>query len=241
MKKFSILLVMILAMVISACSGTANASTPAEPTLTPGIVNTNYANALPVPAQLALGIIQLKDTTNSISVDEATSLLPLWQALRTMSESSTSSQVEINALIVQIQDTMKPAQLQAIADMKLTQVEVASALQQMGASFAQNNAGGTPSVQTTPGAQSSSGRSGRTGGNGGNFTGGGGIPGGQPRVSSQGEFGGGGGGFGGAPGGAAATPATQATIQARAASRVSASNTLLYSAVIAFLQTLTSA
>lgn len=218
MKKFGAILLIGLMMVLTACATSAGAATPAEPTATPGIVAENYANALPVPSQLALGTINLKGTANAVTADQAENLLFLWKGMQALGAASNSSQLEMNALLVQIQDAMKPVQLQAIADLKLSQADVLKAMAELGT--------------TAPGgaARAAGSSTGSTNGNnrnqgGGNFQ----------------AFGGPGGGVPGAQGGGgnqAIPPSTQATIQARAAQQSTRGNTLLYTAVVTYLQTL---
>jgi hypothetical protein len=211
MKKWTSVLMIVLVFGLSACASIAGAATPAEPTATPGIVAANYANALPVVSQLALGTIQLKDTPEALTAEEAKNMLVLWKGMQTLSANTSASQLEVTALLAQIQDTMKPSQLQAIAAMKLTQADVQKATQALGLGAPGGAARAAGSGQTT-----SSNRN--QGGGGFDFPGGG--PGGAPGGGSQQNI----------------PPSTQATIQARAAERSKGSNTMLYTAVIAYLQ-----
>lgn len=225
MKKITAFLLIAFALVLSACAP-VGAAGAAVPSVTPGIVAENYANALPVPSQLALGIINLKDTPNAVNSKEGATLLPLWKGLLALADTATSSTVEINALIGQIQDTMTPEQLQAIAAMKLTQADFAKVAQAAGG-FGGGGANRTPGT----------GRTGATGGAGGNRTGGNG---------GGGNFGGpGGGGFGGGIPGAAGgnttagqgaiSNATQATVTARQSRQSLTGNPFVITAVINFL------
>lgn len=223
MKKITAFLLIAFALVFSACAP-VGAAGAAVPSVTPGIVAENYPNALPVPSQLALGIINLKDKPNAVNSKEGAALLPLWKGLLALAETATSSTVEINALIGQIQDSMTPEQLQAIAAMKLTQADFAK--------VGFGGGGGNGAIRT-PGA----GRTGATGGAGGNRTGGNG---------GGGNFGGpGGGGFGGGIPGAAGgntaagqgtvSNATQATVTARQSRQSLTGNPFVITAVINFL------
>ncbi len=236
MKKISLILLVILAIILTACATPAGAATQANPTQANGSANANNANnnaPLSLASQLALGTLKLKETSYPVTTDQAAALLPLWEGLRSLSSSTSFSQLEYDALVKQIQETMGPEQVQAITDMKLTQADIGKTMQALGLGngFGGANANGTP-VARTPGA--------RTGGTGGGTNGGG----------RGGGFGGGdfpGGGFGGFPGGAAgggrqggaiSTPATQATVIARQAQRANQANPFLASAVITFLQQL---
>ena len=217
MKKVVAILFVGVTILLTACASIAGAATPAEPSPTPGIVAENYTNALPVPSQLALGTIQLKDTPNAVTKEDAANLLFLWKGLVELANTSGSSQIEATALLAQIQDTMKPVQLKAISEMQLTQMDIQKVMANLpvapGAAAARA-AGGTTNQN----------RNQQGGGNFGGFPGG---PGGAP-----------GGAAGGTGGNQNIPPSTQATIQARAAQRSSTTNVLLYSAVVNYLETI---
>ena len=139
----------------------------------------DYSDALSVESQLAVGTLQLEETDLAVDESLAANLLPLWQALQSLSNSETAAQVEINAVINQIQDTMTAEQITAIADMRLT-AESLTALQESGELTLGRGFGGA-----------------RDGGNTGGGFAGGGIPGGGLPGAGRGE-----GGFpGGIPGG----------------------------------------
>jgi len=229
MKTKFLIFCLSAALILSACStpdGAATSAAQAGATATPGILSENYSGALPVNSQLALGTIKLKDTPDAITAEQAAVLLPLWQALQTLSTKTTASQIEVNALIGQIQETMKPNQLQTIAGFKLTQADTQAVLQALGGANGFAGRNGTP-VARTPGATG-----GNRGGNaGGNFNGppdGGGGPGG---------FGGAIPGGGAAAGGATVSPSIQATARAQAGSqRAQIGNTMFFNAVVIYLE-----
>lgn len=83
-------------------------------------LSADYADALPVDAQLALGTVQLDDTPYAVTVEQAATLLPLWQALQALVASGTAAQVELDAVVNQLQAAMTAEQLGAIAAMALT-------------------------------------------------------------------------------------------------------------------------
>ena len=122
MKKIFLLLSISLALFIASCSGTA---APAPTTggdiyVSPNLP-TDYEGALAVRNQLALGTLELNQGDLAISAEQAQTLLPLWQALRSTQQAGGTAQAEVSALLTQIESAMKPEQLQAIAAMKLTQ------------------------------------------------------------------------------------------------------------------------
>ena len=81
----------------------------------------DYKDALPIVAQLTLGSLKLDTGDSSIgsgqdlSIDavEAGKLLPLWQAYQSLGNSDNTAEAELSALVSQIQDTMRPEQVQA--------------------------------------------------------------------------------------------------------------------------------
>lgn len=121
MKNIFLLLSIFLALFIASCSGTA---APVSTTSSDLYVSQNlpvdYEDALAVRNQLALGTLELIQTDSAISAEQAQTLLPLWQALRSTQQAGGTAQAEVNALLTQIEAAMKPEQLQSIANMKLT-------------------------------------------------------------------------------------------------------------------------
>ena len=142
LKSFVILLS--LAALLAACGG---AATPAA--VTSGGLAEDYADALSVRNQLALGALRLEGTANAITAAQATKLLPLWQALKTLAASSTTATEETTAVQNQISAAMTPAQISAIAGLKLTNAMLQAYYVEIGVSAAS-----TPEPGVTP--QSSS-------------------------------------------------------------------------------------
>lgn len=84
-----------------------------------GLVD-DYDDALSIRNQLALGTLRLEGTTNAITTEQAARLLPLWQALKTLSASTTTATEEVTAVQDQISAALEPAQISAIAGLRLT-------------------------------------------------------------------------------------------------------------------------
>ncbi len=106
---------------IKSTSGTAQ--TTSQGTGAPRFnspLKTDYENALPIATQLALGLFKLEETDTPLTAQQATELIPLWKAYKSLSNSDTSSPMELDALITQIQETLSADQLQSIINMKLT-------------------------------------------------------------------------------------------------------------------------
>jgi hypothetical protein len=210
-------LIISLMILLTACTGAAQSAATSEAV---GPLNTSYQNALPIPSQLAIGMLELKGTPNAVDKSEAAELLPLWKGLRVLGQSSTAAPQEIQALIKQIQSTMKPEQVQAIADLKLTEQNLTAYLGQNGGAF--GGQGSNPSQQATRQAARQSGQGGIPGGPPGGFEGG--IP--------------GGGGFGGSGFGGTGAQTTRTPSAGNFSSRQGSTgiNIFLVNLVIQFLQ-----
>lgn len=116
-----------LVLIVLALAGCASgAATPASAvtggdTYASATLDVDYTNALTVRNQLALGILNLEGTANEVTPTQAKSLLPLWQALRGTARSGAAATAEVDALLSQIEETLTPAQLEAISALRLTQ------------------------------------------------------------------------------------------------------------------------
>jgi hypothetical protein len=86
-------------------------------TYTSAVLDASYPGALSMGSQLALGTLQLEETENSVTPEQATALLPLWQAL----QGGVTAQAEVDAVLKQIEGVMTSEQLAAIAAKQLTQ------------------------------------------------------------------------------------------------------------------------
>ncbi len=127
MTRISLLLILTLSLLLASCSGTADsASTSAtnpEAYVSPNL-DVSYENALNARLQLTLGSLKLAETNTPITAEQATTMLPLWQALQNMTRTGNSAQAEVNALLAQIEAAFTPEQLTAIREMKLTSDDI---------------------------------------------------------------------------------------------------------------------
>ena len=217
---------------------TDNADSPEVNTSDPDdkYLRTRLAEGETPPAMvLILGTFKLEDTEFAIDSAQAAELLPLWKALRSLSESETVAAEELQAVINQVQDTMTAEQIAAIESMELTMQDLGAIAEELGLEL--NNFGGrfgelSPEMQATREAARESGQNpfGDEFPGGGQGAGpGGGIPGGGP---------GGGQGFGG---GELSPEARQTAIAERGGVRGAqlGINPFLLEAVIEFLETKT--
>jgi outer membrane murein-binding lipoprotein Lpp len=111
-----IILSVTISLLLAGCSNTVTTTTTAS-------------NALPAVTEVAAGIIKLEDTTNAVTVSQATELLTLWEGYQSLSNSDTVSTVELEALVKQIQGSLSAEQLQAIKTMGLTEQTVSEYVQ----------------------------------------------------------------------------------------------------------------
>nr|NIM52723.1 hypothetical protein [Gemmatimonadales bacterium] len=88
-----------LMLAVTACgsddSSGAEASNPTSAESTGVALNENYADALPVSSQLAIGTLMLEDTENAVTVEQAGELLPNYQMLQALQSSGTAAQAEL--------------------------------------------------------------------------------------------------------------------------------------------------
>ncbi len=186
MKKLALLFILISALTLAACSGSEDNSEPDVQSETAEEIQRiekvrladDYSDALSPQSQLALGTLQLEETDLALDEALAAELLPLWQALQSLSNSEITAEAELNAVVNQIQDAMAVEQIQAIADMKLTEESFTTLLESGELAFGRGGFGRGD------------------GENGGSGFPGGGFPGGFPGGGPGAGFGGPGGGFG---------------------------------------------
>jgi uncharacterized membrane protein YgcG len=199
--------------------------------------------SMPVEMKLAIGTLKLEGTQNAVTAEQAKNLLPLRQALKSISTSDNAAQEEINALYTQIEESMSADQVKAIEDLTWTQEDLAALRETYG--IQSGGPGGPGGNRPTVSAdqrstmqaqfQASGGQGGRQGGgpsDGGGFGGGGGMPpdgGGMPMD--------GGGGFPGGQGQAQGTPQADSTPSAAMLNRQAMGfNSLFADAVITLLK-----
>ncbi len=132
--------VLTLLLALVACGGTSN--TTSNSTGGTGSTADNSTASLSLEMQLLIGTIKLEETDLAVSADQASQLLPLWQAYKELISSDTAAQAEIDAVVSQIQNTMTQQQIQAITDMSLTRQDEFALMQELG--LAVTSASGTP-------------------------------------------------------------------------------------------------
>lgn len=179
---------------------------------------------LPLAMELAMATFRLEDTETPITAEQAAEFLPLWKAVRSLNQSDTAAQQEIDALFDQIRETFTAEQLQAVAEMGLTAQDLPALAEDLGLELGGGGRFGelTAEQQATMQVARESGQVPP-----------GGFPGGGP---------GGGGGLGAGPGAGEAglSPEVRETAMAeRGSSRggLMGVNSALIDAIVTFLET----
>lgn len=125
-------------LLLTACTSLKNPFTSAsaqtgssDTAVTPAPWGADPA-AMGMEMKLAAGTLQLEDTAQAVTPEEAKALLPLWKAVKTLSSSETVTQQEISALYSQIEETMTDEQVQAIEAMSLNPQDLAALMEKLG-------------------------------------------------------------------------------------------------------------
>lgn len=178
MKKITVItLLSILAFALTACGASAgssqsNSSSPSgslsggsssdtgssSNSSNPASVNGTPATG-PTALQLAAGMLKLDGTSNAVTAQQASQLLPLWQSLQQIQSTpiaqgtpqssgtpgarfNSAMMQQMSAQIVLIQNAMTPAQIQAITAMNLSMQDIFAAFQQAGITMTGPGQGG---------------------------------------------------------------------------------------------------
>jgi len=91
----------------------------------------------------------------AVTAEQAKQLLILWKTYRQLSQSDTAAQAEVDGLVTQIQETMTAGQVQAIADMQITQQDVSASTQ--GVTVVSNSSGSDTSNASSGGGMQAGG------------------------------------------------------------------------------------
>jgi len=121
-----------LAILLVACGSPVQTTTTAPAQAQ--TLDTSYPNALAARSQLLLGAIRLEEGNGpAVSKEQAKKLLPLWQASKALTASGISSQAEQDAVSNQILAALSQEQVQAIRALRLTQTDMQTFNQSIGA------------------------------------------------------------------------------------------------------------
>ncbi len=142
------LFTLLITSLMYACAPTVEA-TPTS--LASTYLSSEYTDAANIRSQLAYGIIKLADTPNAVTPEQAKSLIPLWQAVITLSGDDTTASEELTAVQDQLTVMLNETQLQSIAEMQITNAELNDFYAQYGVSLPTP----VPGVTKVPGSGSS--------------------------------------------------------------------------------------
>ena len=173
MKRTTLVTGLLLASLLLAACSVVGQSDPARAAQNSGNTSASAGTPreLPQAMKLALGTFKLEKTNTPVDAAEAAQLLFLWKGMRNLSQDQTVANEEIQGLVKQIQDTLKPEQIAAINGMNLSFQDIAAIARETGldlGSFGGQSGNLSPEARATFQAN-------RQSGGGGNF--GGGIPG----------------------------------------------------------------
>ncbi|MDF1500952.1 MAG: hypothetical protein P1P76_10825 [Anaerolineales bacterium] len=135
-KVFTFNLLAITMLVLAACAGGTNQTTNVDAV---GVDEQTEVQAQPSGNedqlslnQLVLGTMRLEDTELAVTADQASELLTLWKAYRSLSESDTAAQVEMQALMGQIESAMTGAQIESIRAMEIKPEDISALVEELG-------------------------------------------------------------------------------------------------------------
>jgi hypothetical protein len=117
-----------LALAVAMLAGCSAAQSQSDPTpVASGQAGTS--EVLDRSGQLALGTLNLEETADAVTAEQAAALLPLWQAMRS---GTLQSEAETNAVLKQIEGAMTSGQLAAIQAVQWTTEDLSSWAQNQG-------------------------------------------------------------------------------------------------------------
>lgn len=157
LKKLALLLGLLMSLAacgspaspVPAPAGDAAPAAATTPAASSGALTDTYDDALSIRNQLAYGTLKLEGSAQAVTVEQAAKLLPLWQALQALDAATTDAAEETAAAQAQIQSALTPAQVSAIAGMRLTNAALQAYYAEIGvASSTTPEPGVTPQSST---------------------------------------------------------------------------------------------
>jgi hypothetical protein len=104
-RTIQLLILLALAALLAACKGSATPTATGAPSAGQPDVNQRG---------LIMGSLALRDDALAVDAQQAATLLPLWKAYRTLSQSETATPLERQGVLRQIREQMRPEQLAAM-------------------------------------------------------------------------------------------------------------------------------
>jgi hypothetical protein len=141
---------LVLSLVLAACGSSTTSMTTGT-----GAAAASAGTAAPAQGTLSpvaediLGIFKLEGTDLAVDSTQAATLLPLWQAYRSLLKSGTAAPAELEAVQTQIGEALTAKEQDAIAAMNLTPQDMFAMAEQLGVTQAASTSG-TDSSSTRP-------------------------------------------------------------------------------------------
>jgi hypothetical protein len=154
MKTKSILIGFIVTTVLlSACTTT---TTSIDQTF--NTTDSQSTSSQPESSRLIIGTFQLKGTSNDISPEQAKSLLPLYQMMKTLADSDTAADEEKDAVVRQIKENMTDEQMSSSNGLELTPDTMRTIMQAAGVLLNSGAGNNTAANQSSSGQTGSGSR-----------------------------------------------------------------------------------
>jgi len=136
-KKIFWTILALFTLTLNACASIAR---------TTGTASKSSSSAVELPTQtkLILGMLNLEETDNAVSPEQAKKLLPMFYVLQDLND--TAAQEEIDGLVNQIQETLTDDQVKAIDGMNLTRHDMFALIQGNSTTSSSSQTGSTTSV-----------------------------------------------------------------------------------------------
>lgn len=135
--KMTVVFALSLILALTACSGStdtaSSAGTGPEAAAALAAESVAAQGALSPVAQNILGLLKLEDTELAVDPAQAATLLPLWQAYRSLLNSDTTAPAELEALQMQLEEALTAKQRDTIAAMDLSPQDLMAMAQELGA------------------------------------------------------------------------------------------------------------
>jgi hypothetical protein len=152
-----LLLLSLPVMLLSGCAGlTGQAGNTAQASV--------LTSNLTLTTKTGPGILELEGQTLAIDADQAITLLPLWQALQTLSSDSNTTVEEIASLNDQIKETLTAEQLAAIDGMSWNEDDLSALVQEYAAGIDQAGSSDSSAAAPVPSSDGAPIGAGMTGG-----------------------------------------------------------------------------
>jgi hypothetical protein len=161
-KTLFLLSALILIFSLTACSAIQLPWVSSTQT----VLLTNFASQ-PIKNKLAVGMLQLEGSDQAITPAQATELLPLWKAVKSLSKDNNTTSDEMTSLYVQIEGVLTANQVQAIEKLDLSTGDLTALVQKYEAQTSVSSS----STTTTTSQSAQSAQGGPGGGPGGDIQG----------------------------------------------------------------------